>query len=115
MDTVSPPVVAPALAWENYVVVQLVQALLGLVSADVLAVSAEISRGVVVLHFESAKVTSELRDDAEEACFELDVLLDGKVGVSSQCHEGLSQNWPSPGRRPIYLRKDASLLRASEV
>jgi hypothetical protein len=107
--------VQPALAWENYVVVQAVQALLGLVSGDVLALSAEISRGGVVLHFESAKVTDEVREDAEEACFELDVLLDGKVGVSAQCHEGLSQPWPSPGRRPIYLRKDASLSGAPDA
>jgi hypothetical protein len=99
------------LAWENHVVVQAVQALLGLLSEEVMAVSAEISVASVVLHFYAYRVTGELREDAEEACFELDVLLDGKVDVSAQCHEGLSQAWPGLGRRPIYLRKEESSAR----
>lgn len=91
-------------SWENYVVVQLVQALLGLVSENVAAIAAQISTKAVVLHFAVKELSVETDDDIDHVCFELDVLLDGKVRISSTSKIG-TEWWPPHGSRRIYRSK----------
>ncbi|MFI7105495.1 hypothetical protein ACIBK9_04235 [Nonomuraea sp. NPDC050227] len=74
---------------ENAIVLDAVQALLGLVSADVIAVAVCVETDRVGLHFWVRRRTSELDEDIEDAIFELDALLSGEGPlIESRIHDG---------------------------
>ncbi|WP_405883063.1 hypothetical protein OG762_33605 [Streptomyces sp. NBC_01136] len=62
---------------ENEITLFAVQALLGLISDDVIAVGVRVEEERVELVFWAHRHSSELEDDAEEATFELDALFSG--------------------------------------
>ncbi|MEV0344618.1 hypothetical protein AB0H88_02550 [Nonomuraea sp. NPDC050680] len=62
---------------ENEITLLAVQALLGLISNDVIAVAVRVEEGRVELIFWTHRQSSELEGDAEEATFELDALFSG--------------------------------------
>ncbi len=91
------------LAWENYVVAQVAQAMLGLLSAEVTAVACRVGTDVIELHVVAA---GDVDEDVEEICFELDVLLDGSVAVASEIYESPSAlDWSDATLRGIYSAK----------
>ncbi|MEV5496666.1 hypothetical protein AB0M50_14840 [Nonomuraea fuscirosea] len=61
----------------NEVTLLAVQALLGLISNDVIAVAVNVDVARVEIIFWAYRHSSELEDDAEEATFELDALFSG--------------------------------------
>ena len=64
-----------ALGWENYVVAQVAQSMLGLLAPEVRAVACRFQDEVVEIHFALPVRTPELNEDIDDICFELDVLL----------------------------------------
>lgn len=60
---------------ENEITLLAVQALLGLISKDLIAVAVRIEEGRVELIFWAHCQSSEIENDAEEAAFELDTLF----------------------------------------
>ncbi|WP_327259286.1 hypothetical protein [Streptomyces sp. NBC_01240] len=66
---------ATALERENEITLYAVQALLGLISTDVVAVAVLVATEKVELTFWVRRRTAELGDDVEQAVFELDALF----------------------------------------
>ncbi|WP_143688199.1 hypothetical protein [Streptomyces sp. 3214.6] len=62
---------------ENEITLLAVQALLGLISNDLIAVAVRVEEGRVELIFWAHRQSSELEDDAAEVTFELDSLFSG--------------------------------------
>ena len=74
---------------ENAIVLDAVQALLGLISTDVIAVAAYVERDRVELRFWVRRRTSELDEDIEDAIFELEALLSGEGPlIESRIYDG---------------------------
>ncbi|MGW3086704.1 hypothetical protein [Streptomyces sp. NPDC001108] len=78
-----------ALRRENEIVLDAIQALLGLISSDVVAVAVLVEAHRVELIFWVRRCTAEIEEDAEQATFELDALLSGDHPlVGSRIHVG---------------------------
>ncbi|MEU9945543.1 hypothetical protein [Streptomyces lavendulae] len=60
---------------ENEIALLAVQALLGLISTDVIAVAVRVEEARVELIFWARRQSDDLEDDAEEVAFELDALF----------------------------------------
>ncbi|MDQ1024622.1 hypothetical protein QF035_002204 [Streptomyces umbrinus] len=60
---------------ENEVTLLAMQALLGMISPDVIAVAVRVEEARVELIFWTHRQSSEIEDDAEEVTFELDALF----------------------------------------
>ncbi|MGW0806046.1 hypothetical protein [Nonomuraea sp. NPDC002799] len=63
---------------ENGIVLDAVQALLGLISPDVIAVAVGVEKGRVEMSFWVRRRTSELEEDIDEAVAELEALRSGE-------------------------------------
>ncbi|MFD6825189.1 hypothetical protein ACFWC5_33275 [Streptomyces sp. NPDC060085] len=68
---------AVTLERENEITLFAVQALLGLISADVVAVAVRAEEDRVMLTFWARRHSPELEEDADDAIFELDALFSG--------------------------------------
>jgi hypothetical protein len=91
---------------ENMLVLQAVQASLGLISPDVLGISVEAGPGQVVIHFAVTQKTEEVSEDIGDIMFELDALLEGSELLASRIYLGVpGENWPGRAGRLIYLAK----------
>ncbi|MEU7153293.1 hypothetical protein [Streptomyces sp. NPDC045470] len=64
-----------ALRRENDIVLDVVQALLGLISSDVIAVAVLVEQHRVELTFWVRRRTAEIDEDVDQAAFELDALF----------------------------------------
>ncbi|TDD52330.1 hypothetical protein E1286_08960 [Nonomuraea terrae] len=74
---------------ENAIVLDAVQALLGLISPEVIAVAVRVERDRIELRFWVRRRTSELDEDIADAIFELDALLSGEGPlIESRIHDG---------------------------
>lgn len=74
---------------ENAIVLDAVQALLGLISTDVIAIAVGMERDRIELRFWVRRRTSELNEDIEDAVFELDALLSGEGPlIESRIYDG---------------------------
>ena len=94
--------------WENYVVAQTAQALLGLVSPRLraVAVQTDADREQVLLYFAMSECEDEDREDVSDVAFELDVLLEGHTRIGTDIYVGsdLAQ-WPGRGKRLVFRAK----------
>jgi hypothetical protein len=78
-----------ALRRENAIVLDAVQALLGLISSDVIAVAVLVETHRVELSFWVRRRTPELEEDIDQAIFELDSLFSEEHPlIESRVHEG---------------------------
>jgi hypothetical protein len=104
------------LEWENYVVLQAVQALLGLVTPRVRAVSVRANPDLVTLFFAMDKCELVDQQDIDDAGFELDVLLDGKPRIDSSIHVGVDDEaWDGFPHRRIYRAKPDQPAQTMEM
>lgn len=97
------------LAWENQVVIQLVQALLGMVSQPQLGVAIEFDGDALTLHFAVSELTDELQSDIAEVVADLEGgLWPLTPRVSSRVYVGSAENnggWEGRQHRLVYLAK----------
>ncbi|GGO60922.1 hypothetical protein [Nonomuraea cavernae] len=78
-----------------------VQALLGLISSDVIAVAVRVEKDRFVLTFWVRRRTSELDDDIDQVVFELDAMFsDEHPLIEPEVHEGT----PDPTMLNAYGR-----------
>lgn len=95
-----------SLEHDNSLVLQAVQASLGLISCDVSGISISITTDRIVWHFALKRETEEVREDIEDMLFEFDALLAGSVALESRVYVGdPDARWPGRGGRLIYLAK----------
>ena len=91
---------------ENFVIVQFVQAMIGLVSSRLRAVAIQLNGSEVLARFLYDVVQPSDREDVEDICFELDVLLEGKHRIISEVKEAIPiSEWEGKNERRIYLAK----------
>ncbi|WP_345190851.1 hypothetical protein [Streptomyces lavendulae] len=76
----------------NYLLIQTLQASLGLIGPDVLAIAVEPRPEEIVLHFAVAALTAEVEEDLEDIVFELTVFLAGgpeqRSNITTELHVG---------------------------
>ncbi len=93
--------------WENLVVLQVIQALLGLISKNMKAISVRVLDSRIILYF---ALEGKLEDDDEEIqdiMFELDAIFGGSVQVDVEIYIGLAGlDWPGRSCRPVYWAKE---------
>ncbi|MEU9887496.1 hypothetical protein [Sphaerisporangium sp. NPDC051011] len=74
---------------ENGIVLDAVQALLGLISPDVIAVAVRVEKDRVELSFWVRRRTSELDEDIQDAVAEMEALLSGEGPlIEPRVHDG---------------------------
>lgn len=64
-----------ALQWENYVVLAVVQAMLGYVQSTIRGVAVEFDGTSVVIHFAIAEMTPELQEELDDVVADVEGLL----------------------------------------
>lgn len=89
---------------ENRILLSAVQALLRLISEEVIAVSVQVSSDSVVLHFWVVQHSAAVAEDIDDGLFELEALLFGSgLVVSTQVHlADPPSGWPGS---MIYWKK----------
>ncbi|MCX5409911.1 hypothetical protein OHA37_39490 [Streptomyces sp. NBC_00335] len=94
----------------NYLLIQTLQASLGLIGPDVLAIAVEPRPEEVVLHFAVAELTAEVEEDVEDIVFELTVFLAGgpeqRSKITTELHVGDPHaTWHSRRYAMLYRTK----------
>jgi hypothetical protein len=100
---------AAALTWENLLVLHLVQALLGSVSANMKAISVEaLPDRSARVYFAVAHGSEQDDEEIEEIVGELDALFEGNVRIDTEVWTGdrwWDSDWPGRDRRLVYAAK----------
>jgi hypothetical protein len=90
----------------NLLVLQALQASIGLISHDMLGVAVEREPDRVVLHFCLAERSETVDEDIDQMVFELDALLGGKVKIEALPYLGTTDSaWPGRRGRLLWLAK----------
>jgi hypothetical protein len=97
------------LEFQNLVVLSVVQALVGAVRPEVVAVTLATSNDLQVaeLYFLVTEVSDDLRDTVDEIETDLDALLSGSVRILSHLDVGADWtdvNWNGRRHRPVFAR-----------
>ena len=97
------------LEFQNRVVLTVVQALVGAVRPEVVAVTLATSYDsqAADLYFLVTEVSEDLRETVDEIKTDLDALLSGSVRISSHLDVGpdwTDANWSGRHHRPIFAR-----------
>ncbi|GAA1717106.1 hypothetical protein GCM10009765_77040 [Fodinicola feengrottensis] len=92
---------------ENQIVLGVVQALLGLITPAIGAISVKFDNDVVTLYFAVSAHSPELEADVDDISFELDAqFTDHFPRIQSQIFLGEpGQDWPGRSHRLVYLTK----------
>src|SRR5688572_15986119 len=94
---------AEEVAFENFVVVQCVQALLGLISQHMNTISVQIVDGGIKLYFAMSECDEDDLEDIEDAVLEFEALTDSKLSVETDVHVGMAgPGWPGWPFRRLY-------------
>lgn len=96
------------LDWENFVVLQTNQALIGLVAPHLLAVSVKATDDEAVLYFAFERDDFDNQEDADDICAELDVFLEGRSRSPQRCM------WVRTTNHGRAARIGASIARRDE-
>jgi hypothetical protein len=97
------------LEFQNYVVLAIVQALVGAVRPEVVAitVSSSLERGCLDLFVLVTEATEQVREILDEVETDLDALLSGAVRIKSHLSVGTDwtgSDWPGRSERPVFAR-----------
>jgi hypothetical protein len=92
---------------ENTLVLDALQASLGLISQDIRGISVLLEAEKIVLHFALREENACVEADIEEMAFELDALRDGATRIETLLYVGApDKKWPGRIGRLIYLAKE---------
>ncbi|WP_307831078.1 hypothetical protein [Nucisporomicrobium flavum] len=93
---------------ENRLVLDVVQAALGLISPQIRALSVALDSGRVVLYVAVSERNAEVDEDIDDLLFELEALQDGPIVIESSIFVGRPDaHWPGSSGRRVYLAKEA--------
>ncbi|WP_409463235.1 hypothetical protein [Amycolatopsis sp. GA6-003] len=91
---------------ENVLVLQVVQAAIGLISAKMQAISVQMDDENVIVHFAVRQLTSEIQEDIDDIMSELDALLPGRIKSEALIHVGdPDSSWIGRDYRKVYMEK----------
>jgi hypothetical protein len=96
--------------WENRVVLLTTQALLGMVSERMWAVSIDVTLDRIVVHFAVDELDAEMEQDIEEITSDLDAfLVPAVVEIERLVYVGEpGRAWPGAEKRQVYRAKPRS-------
>jgi hypothetical protein len=95
-----------SLTRENRVVLDAVQAALGLISREMRAISVCTEPGRIVLHVAVREWTPQVEEDVDDLIYELDALQDRSVEIKASVHVGEpSATWPGSLGRRVHVAK----------
>ncbi|MEV6371986.1 hypothetical protein [Micromonospora musae] len=98
----------PLLASENRLVLDVVQAALGLISRDMRAISVVLDSQRIVLHVAVHENNAQVVEDVEDLVFELAALQDGHIEIEHAIFVGApNADWPGNAGRRVYVAKEA--------
>ena len=97
------------LEFENYLVLAVVQSLIGAIRPEVVAVALKgsLEQNTLSLFFLVSEVSEGLREVVDEVEGDLDALLSGAIAVASDFSIGLDPgltNWEGQGKRLVFAR-----------
>jgi hypothetical protein len=96
-----------SLEQENMLVLDTLQASLGLISEDMRGISVQVQPEKIVLHFALREQNVSVDADIEDMIFELDALREGAIRIEASIYVGAPDNaWPGREGRLIYLAKE---------
>lgn len=96
-----------SLEYENMMVLDTLQASLGLISEDMRGISVQLQSEKVVLHFAIRERNATIDSDIEDMIFELDALREGAIRIEASLYVGAPDSaWPGRKGRLIYLAKE---------
>ncbi|WP_245670150.1 hypothetical protein [Micromonospora mirobrigensis] len=97
----------PDLVRENRLVLDVVQAALGLISREMRAISVELRLDRVILHVAVHERNAQVEEDVEDLVFELAALQDGQIEIESSVFVGEpNSGWPGSSGRRVYVAKE---------
>ncbi|MEV4704084.1 hypothetical protein [Actinoplanes sp. NPDC049316] len=92
----------------NRLVLDVVQAALGLISPGIRAVSVERKADRINLYVVVRERNAEVDEDIDDLVFELEALQDGPIAIEPSVFVGTpNAGWPGSAARRVYLAKDA--------
>jgi hypothetical protein len=96
-----------SLSFENKLVLDTVQAALGLISPEMRAISIVVESSRVVVHVAVHESTAQVVEDVEDLVFELQALQEKALTVESVIFEGPPHaGWSGNSGRRIYVAKN---------
>ncbi|TCB94442.1 hypothetical protein E0H26_21200 [Micromonospora zingiberis] len=92
---------------ENRLVLDVVQAALGLISRVMRAISVDLDSNRIILHVAVHEHSAQVDEDIEDLVFELEALQDGSIAIESIIFVGApSAGWPGNTGRRVYVAKE---------
>lgn len=92
------------LNFENMLVIDALQASLGLISRNIRGISVQLESGKIVLHFALYNHDADVVEDIDEMAFELDALRGGAIRIETRLYVGPPDKiWPGRAGRLIFL------------
>ncbi|MCP3755658.1 hypothetical protein NLX94_12250 [Streptomyces sp. TBY4] len=89
---------------ENYLIIQVMQACLGLISDSVRGISVQVDTERITLYFSVSNRSPELEEDIDDIQFELDAFTEGRFYIDAEVHDGPpDEEWPGHPWRKIYM------------
>ncbi|MEU1889546.1 hypothetical protein ABZ491_29225 [Micromonospora rifamycinica] len=93
---------------ENRLVIDVVQAALGLISPEMQAISFDVKSERINLYIAVRERSQRVDEDVEDLVFELEALQDGPVTIEPYIFVGSpGAEWPGGSGRRVYLAKEA--------
>jgi hypothetical protein len=93
---------------ENGLVLDALQASLGLVSPGMKAIAVLLDVDRIVLHFAVSERSPDIDEDIDDIAFELDALREGSIAIVTEVHVGVPDaSWSGRAGRLVYLAKGA--------
>jgi hypothetical protein len=99
--------VGASFAWENRVVLDVVQAALGLISCDMRAISVRAELDRIILYVAVRERSPQVEEDIDDLVFELHALQDKLIEIEVSVHVGEPDtSWPGHFGRRVYVAKE---------
>lgn len=96
-----------SLVRENQVVLDVVQAALGLISREIRAIAVRAEQDRIHLYVLVHERSTQVAEDIEDLIFELEALQEGPVAIEASVHEDESgAPWPGSRARRVYRAKE---------
>ncbi|AGL14836.1 hypothetical protein [Actinoplanes sp. N902-109] len=93
---------------ENKLVLDVVQAALGVISHEMLAISVERADNGIKLYVAVSELNEQVEEDVDDLVFELQALQERLVQIEFFIYVGkVSADWPGISARRVYVSKEA--------
>jgi hypothetical protein len=92
---------------ENRLVLDVVQAALGLISPEMRAISVKRDSNRIILYVAVRERNAQVDEDIEDLLFELEALQDSPIAIEASVFVGApNADWPGISGRRVYVAKE---------